>query len=323
MGFESSTRLTNPSGGSVPDGGGGWWGLSLHLGSQTLQVGQFLTEVEADGVWVLTWAHKPFRWVSPWGGGGWGANPSPGLTNPSGGSGPDWGRGRQGLSPHLSPQTLQVGQSQRWRRMGCESLTWAHKPFRWVGPWLRWRLMGCESSPGLTNSSDGSVPDPTKEIALFLCTHRCVLKVVHKNQLYPYNFCHILTICTPFRRELSHYFDFLFKIEIWKVQIDLRRFSKYVMKLWLLFGKFCRILTIHMSFWRGLSHKPKSDNSSANSDNFSVRQWISVSIFFGGGGPYFHCLLYDGTSKNILQAAMSHMTYIRWIAWEKSKIQED
>ncbi len=35
-----------------------------HLGSQTLQVGQFLTEVEADGVCVLTWAHKPFRWVS-------------------------------------------------------------------------------------------------------------------------------------------------------------------------------------------------------------------------------------------------------------------
>ena len=39
------------------------------------------------------------------------------------------------------------------------------------------------------------------------------------------------------------------------------------------------------------------------------------------GGPHSHCLLYDGISKSTLRAAMSYMTYTRWIAWEKSKMQ--
>ncbi len=48
--------------------------------------------------------------------------------------------------------------------------------------------------------------------------------------------------------------------------------------------------------------------------------WMIHRVFFLGG-PHSNCLLYDGTSKSTLKAAMSYMTYTRWKAWEKSKMQ--
>jgi hypothetical protein len=48
--------------------------------------------------------------------------------------------------------------------------------------------------------------------------------------------------------------------------------------------------------------------------------WMTHHVIFSGG-PHSHCLWYDGTSKSTLKAAMSYMTYTKWTAWEKSKMQ--
>jgi hypothetical protein len=45
-------------------------------------------------------------------------------------------------------------------------------------------------------------------------------------------------------------------------------------------------------------------------------------FFFGGGGRILTAFLYDGTSKS-RKAAMSYMTYTKWITWEKSKMQQN
>ncbi len=90
-----------------------------------------------------------------------------------------------------------------------------------------------------------------------LCTPCCALKAVHKKYRYPFIFWQILTIDTPFKRELSHNFDFLFKIEIWKMQGDWFVFKVRnqtlapVLSIFVAFQQFCP------SFWRELSHKSK------------------------------------------------------------------
>jgi len=118
--------------------------------------------------------------------------------------------------------------------------------------------------------------------------------------------------------------------------VRLALFSKYVTENCLLFEQFSSDFNdSHVNLTRIVSQfhscfRNKNRTSVAQTATILVcviefpRQnwagWMTHHVLFSGG-PHSHCLWYDGTSKSTLKAAMSYITYTRWIAWEKSKKQ--
>ncbi len=141
------------------------------------------------------------------------------------------------------------------------------------------------------------------------------------------HFLRIFTVRTP-----AHHFnescltilsfDFLLKIKTWSLQLDRRHFQVRHQNL-LLFDLFLSdfddsrpILTRIVSrIWT--CFRNQNLTIVARTAIFSVRHWISAPnwagkmthrVIFFGGGAYFHCHWYDGTSKSTQPATMSDMT---------------
>jgi hypothetical protein len=143
----------------------------------------------------------------------------------------------------------------------------------------------------------------------------------------------LLTILT----RIVSQFWFSIKNQILKSADQLASFSKYVIKLWLLFGQLLLdlndsqdiLMRIVLQIWTYF----RTQNWTIVARTATVlgcviefpRQTekgrMTHCVFSLGGGAFFHFLLYYGKSKSTLKAAMSYMTYNRWIAWKKSKMQ--
>jgi hypothetical protein len=108
---------------------------------------------------------------------------------------------------------------------------------------------------------------------VLLCTQCCELKVVHQKQFHHFIFWLILTIRTSFSRELSHSFDFLFKIKIRPLQLNWHCFKSTkpeldsVQSVIVGFISYCWISMICMSFWWKLFHKSEHVSE--------IRIWLS------------------------------------------------
>jgi hypothetical protein len=164
-----------------------------------------------------------------------------------------------------------------------------------------------------------------------LCTEICALKTsLSLYFLTDFNNSH--TILT----RIASQFRFSIQSRNLKSADRLASFSKHVFKLWLLFGQFfwefndshvilTRLVSqIRTSFWnQNRTIVARSATILVCAVGFPRQNWAGWMIHRVSfwGGPHSNCLLYDGTSKSTLKAAMSYMTYTRWKAWEKSKMQ--
>ncbi len=122
---------------------------------------------------------------------------------------------------------------------------------------------------------------------VFLCTQCCELKVVHQKQFHHFIFWRILTIHTSFSRELSHNFDFLFKIKIRPLQLGRHCIKSTKPKL-------ASVQSVIVGFQWFACHfdencftnlnmflKSVFDYPGSNSYNFSVRNWIYAQNWAG------------------------------------------